>query len=238
MKGRVALVTGGTRGIGLAIAQTLAREGARVIVCGRQRVELADLEVLAVDVTQPEQLTELAKHIGPVDILVNNVGGSLGGGKFSASTAEQWRGAFELNVMPAVILSQAFLPGMRERGWGRIINIASIWGRESGGGAAYNAVKSALISMSKSMATEVVGDGVLVNCVAPGSVIFPGGGWDRKQQADPVGMAAFVKEKLPRGRFGDPREVAELVAFLASDRATLIVGACITADGGQSYSNI
>ena len=236
--GRLALVTGGTRGIGLAIAQTLQRDGARVIVCGRQPVSLPGIEVVPADVTKPEQLAELAEHAGPVDILVNNVGGSLGGGKFSVSTAGQWRGAFELNVMPAVILSQALLPGMRERGWGRIINIASIWGRESGGGAAYNAVKAALISMSKSMATEVVGDGVLVNCVAPGSVIFPGGGWDRKQQADPAGMAGFVKDKLPRGRFGDPREVAELVAFLASDRAAFIAGACITADGGQSYSNI
>ena len=236
--GRLALVTGGTRGIGLAIAQTLQRDGARVIVCGRQPVSLPGIEVVPADVTKPEQLAALAQQAGPVDILVNNVGDSLGGGKFSASTAGQWRGAFELNVMPAVILSQALLPGMRERGWGRIINIASIWGRESGGGAAYNAVKAALISMSKSMATEVVGDGVLVNCVAPGSVIFPGGGWDRKQQADPAGMAEFVKDKLPRGRFGDPREVAELVAFLASDRAAFIAGACITADGGQSYSNI
>ena len=236
--GRLALVTGGTRGIGLAIAQTLVREGARVIVCGRQPLSLPGIEVVPADVTKPEQLAALAQQAGPVDILVNNVGGSLGGGKFSASTAEQWRGAFELNVMPAVILSQALLPGMRERGWGRIINIASIWGRESGGGAAYNAVKAALISMSKSMATEVVGDGVLVNCVAPGSVIFPGGGWDRKQQSDPAAMAEFVKDKLPRGRFGDPQEVAELVAFLASDRATLVAGACITVDGGQSYSNI
>ena len=235
---RQALVTGGTRGIGLAIAQTLARDGARVIVCGRQRVDLPGIEAVQADVTQPAQLAELAKQVGAVDILVNNVGGSLGGGKFSISTAEQWRGAFELNVMPAVILSQALLPGMRARGWGRVINIASIWGRESGGGAAYNGAKAAMISMSKSMATEVVGDGVLVNCVAPGSVIFAGGGWERKQQADPAGIAEFVKDKLPRGRFGDPQEVAELVAFLASDRATLIAGACITADGGQSYGNI
>lgn len=235
---RLALVTGGTRGIGLAIAQTLARDGARVIVCGRAPMDLPGLEVQVADVTQPAELAALAEAVGPVDILVNNVGGSLGGGKFSVSTAEQWRGAFELNVMPAVILSQALLPGMRARGWGRIINIASIWGRESGGGAAYNGAKAAMISMSKSMATEVVADGVLVNCVAPGSVIFPGGGWERKQQADPEGIAKFVEEKLPRGSFGQPQEVAELVAFLASDRATLISGACLTADGGQSYSNI
>lgn len=235
---RLALVTGGTRGIGLAIAQTLARDGARVIVCGRTPRDLPGIEVRVTDVTKPAELAALAEAAGPVDILVNNVGGSLGGGKFSVSTPEQWRGAFELNVMPAVILSQALLPGMRARGWGRIVNIASIWGRESGGGAAYNAAKAAMISMSKSMAGEAVADGVLVNCVAPGSVMFPGGGWDRKRQADPEGIAKFVEEKLPRGSFGQPQEVAELVAFLASERATLVAGACITADGGQSYSNI
>jgi 3-oxoacyl-[acyl-carrier protein] reductase len=235
---RLALVTGGTRGIGLAIAQTLVRDGARVIVCGRQKFELPGIEVIQTDVTQPDQLAALADHAGPVDILVNNVGGSLGGGKFTASTVDQWRGAFALNLMPAVILSQALLPGMRDRRWGRIINIASIWGREGGGGAAYNAMKAAMISMSKSMATDVVRDGILVNCVAPGSVIFPGGGWEKKQQADPAGIAKFVEDSQPRGTFGSPREVAELVAFLASDRASLISGACITADGGQSHSNI
>ena len=235
---RLALVTGGTRGIGLAIAQTLHRDGARVIVCGRQPVELPGLEVVPTDVTQPAQLAALAAHAGPIDILVNNVGGSLGGGPFTASTVEQWQGVMALNLMPAVILSQALLPGMRARGWGRIIHIASIWGRESGGGAAYNAIKAAMISMSKAMANEVVRDGVLVNCVAPGSVMFPGGGWERRQQADPAGIARFVDEQLPRGSFGRPQEVAELVAFLASDRASLLAGACIPIDGGQGHSNL
>jgi 3-oxoacyl-[acyl-carrier protein] reductase len=235
---RRALVTGGTRGIGLAIAQTLAREGARVMVCGRHPVDVPGIDFFPADVTRPEQLTALAAAAGDVDILVNNVGGSLGGGKFTASTLDQWRGAYALNVLPAVILSQALLPGMRARRWGRIINIASIWGREGGGGAAYNAVKAALISMSKSMATEVAADGVLVNCVAPGSVLFPGGSWERRQQADPAAIAKFVEEQLPRGSFGHPQEVADLVAFLVSDRASLIAGACIAADGGQGHSNI
>ncbi len=235
---RRALVTGGTRGIGLAIAQTLRREGIEVMVCGRKEVAIPGIEAVTTDVTDAGQLRELAARAGAVDVLVNNVGGSLGGGSFTASTEAQWRGAFELNVMPAMILSQALLPGMRARGWGRIVNIASIWGREGGGGAAYNGVKAALISMSKSMATEVAKDGVLVNCVAPGSVIFPGGSWEKRQQADPVGIGKFVAEQLPRGRFGEPQEVAELVAFLCSDKASLMVGACLVADGGQGHSNI
>ncbi len=235
---KLALVTGGTRGIGLAIAETLLRDGARVIVCGREPATLPGLEAVTADVTQPSQLAELAAYAGPVDILVNNVGGSLGGGKFTASTVEQWHGAFALNLMPAVILSQALLPGMRDRRWGRIINISSIWGRESGGGAAYNAIKAAMISMSKNLANEVVRDGVLVNCVAPGSVWFPGGGWDLKQQANPAAIAKFIEEDLPRGSFGQPQEVAELVAFLASDRASLLAGACIPIDGGQGHSNL
>jgi 3-oxoacyl-[acyl-carrier protein] reductase len=127
---------------------------------------------------------------------------------------------------------------MRKRGHGRIIFIASVWGRESGGRAGYNLAKAAEISLAKSLSRELAADNILVNSVAPGSTIFPGGSWERRLQSDPAGIAAYIKSELPLGRFGKPEEVAAVVTFLASDRASLVTGASWTVDGGQSRSNI
>jgi len=127
---------------------------------------------------------------------------------------------------------------MIERGWGRIVVIASVWGREAGGAPAYNAAKAAEISMVKSLAREVAAKGVTVNAVAPGSILWEGGGWHRRQQADPEGIAEFVRREMPIGRFGTVEEVANVVAFVCSRQATLLTGACINVDGGQSRSNI
>ena len=130
------------------------------------------------------------------------------------------------------------LPSMRQRGWGRIVMITSVWGRESGGAPAYNAAKAAEISLVKSLAREVVSSGVTVNAVAPGSILWEGGGWYRRQQADPQGIADFVSHEMPMGRFGNVEEVASAVAFVCSTQASLLTGACINVDGGQSRSNI
>ena len=127
---------------------------------------------------------------------------------------------------------------MRRRSGGRIIFIASVYGRESGGRAGYNLAKAAEISLAKSLARELAKDKILVNSVAPGSLMFPGSSWERRQQADPEGIAEFVKTDMPLGRFGTPEEVAAVVTFLASDRASLVTGACWTVDGGQSRSLI
>jgi len=141
------------------------------------------------------------------------------------------------NLYPAVRLSLAALPAMRRRGWGRIVVVSSLFGREAGGAPAYNAAKAAEISFVTSLAREVGGDGVTVNSVAPGSILFEGGSWHRRQQADPEGIAELVRRELPLGRFGTPEEVANVVAFLCSKPASLVNGACWAVDGGQGRSN-
>src|SRR5690606_31959642 len=151
---------------------------------------------------------------------------------------EAWRDAFELNLLAAVRASRAVLPHMRRLGAGSIIHVASIYGRESGGSPTYNAVKAAMISHAKNLSIQLAPEGIRVNSVAPGSIRHPGGSWDRRVQQDPEGMARFVADNIPSGRFGTAEEVADVVAFLASPRSRWITGASINVDGGQSRSNI
>lgn len=245
--GRVALVTAATRGIGLAIAQTLAHEGARVAVVARTKADVdrvaasigglgIDADVTAEDGCR-KSVQETTRHLGPVDILVNNYG-ARAGTSWQDTASEEFEAAFRGNVTVSLRMTQLVLPGMVDRGWGRVVVITSVYGREAGGAPAYNAAKAAETSMVKSLAREVAGKGVTVNGVAPGSILFEGGGWHRRQQADPEGMGEFVRREMPLGRFGSPEEVASVVAFVCSRQASLVNGASIAVDGAQGRSNI
>ncbi|MCX6552627.1 MAG: SDR family oxidoreductase [Acidobacteria bacterium] len=249
----VAIVTGSSRGLGLASAAALALEGCRVTMCARgaARLEEAAREVRArcgdpdrvltvqADVASApgiaDIVTRTVQHFGGLDILVNNVGLARGADLVTTTDAD-WQEAFDQTLFPAIRASQAAVPHMRARGGGVILMIASIFGREAGGRMTYNAVKAAEISLAKSLAQQLARDNIRVNSIAPGSTLFQGGSWWKRQQADPEGIADFVRRELPFGRFGTPEEVANVVAFVASPRASWVSGATIVVDGCQSRS--
>ncbi len=255
---KVAMVTGSSRGLGFACATALVREGCRVTLCARRQDQLADAaaelrrlvdsaasgdRVLAItaDLATPQGVDDVigrtVETFGGLDILVNNVGLAKGSTITDTSDAD-WQDALDQTLFPAIRASRLAVPHLKRRGGGAIVMIASIWGRESGGRMTYNAVKAAEISLAKSMAQQLARDNIRVNSVAPGSILFPGGSWHRRQQEDPAGIADFVRRELPFGRFGRPEEVGSVVAFLASERASWISGATVTVDGCQSRSQI
>ena len=253
LAGKVAVITGSSRGLGLASARALVGEGTRVCVCARgaERLQEAVAELRGVagsddavvgveaDLSTTSGVDTVIDRavdsFGALDILVNNVGKAGGGGLLDTPDSG-WQAALDATLYPAIRASRRAVPHMRMRGGGVIIMIASIWGRESGGRMTYNAVKAAEISLAKSLAGQLAKDGIRVNSVAPGSISFPGGSWAKRQAEDPEGMAMFVERELPFGRFGRAEEVGGVVAFLASPRASWISGACVTVDGGQSRS--
>jgi 3-oxoacyl-[acyl-carrier protein] reductase len=251
---KTAIVTGSTRGLGLATARALVGEGCNVTICARGEAGLSEAAVdlrrlggdgrvmavqadLATDKGVADVVLRTVEAFGGLDILVNNIG--LGRGTTITDTSDaEWEEAFDQTLFPAIRASRMAIPHIRRRGGGAIVMIASIYGRESGGRMTYNAVKAAEISLAKSMAQQLAKDNIRVNSVAPGSILFPGGSWHRRQLEDPAGIAEFVARDLPFGRFGRPEEVGAVVAFLVSPRASWISGASVPVDGCQSRSLI
>ena len=253
LRDKVAIITGSSRGLGLASAKALAAEGCQITLCGRTEATLlgaarevasiagGDDRVLAVraDLTQAvgvqRVIDDTVQRFGGLDVLVNNIGLGRGGGLLETSDAE-WQEAFDQTLLPAVRASRLAVPHMTRRGGGAIIIIASVFGREAGGRMTYNAIKAAEISLAKSLAQQLASANIRVNSVSPGSILFEGGSWWKRQQENPTAIAEFVKRELPFGRFGRAEEVGDVVAFLASPRASWISGTSIVVDGCQSRS--
>jgi 3-oxoacyl-[acyl-carrier protein] reductase len=248
---KVAIITGSSRGLGLASAVSLAAEGCRVCLCARTADRLEEARhqvanaagggerVIAVqaDVSTSAGIEAVVSGtvaaFGGVDVLVNSVGVAGGAGLIDTTDAD-WQAAFDQTLFPAIRASRLVVPHMVRRGGGAIVIIASIFGREAGGRMTYNAVKAAEISLGKSLAQQLAPQHIRVNSVSPGSTLFEGGSWWKRQQADPAGMDEFVRREIPSGRFGRPEEIGDVVAFLASPRASWITGTSVVVDGGQS----
>jgi 3-oxoacyl-[acyl-carrier protein] reductase len=248
LTGKRALVTGSSRGIGYAIAEALVAEGVRVALTARTAADVeaaadrlrergGDVVALAGDLTVAADVErvvrEAAEAFGGLDILVNNVGGGIGG-----NTDEGWQYTFDVNLNAAVRASRAATPLMQAQRSGVILIISSVSGWQVGGSPQYNAAKAAEIMYARSLAKELGPDGIRVNAVSPGSIMFEGGGWARRKERDPEGIAAFIANDMPLGRFGTPEEIANVCVFLCSERASLVTGANIAVDGCQLKPSI
>ena len=249
IRGKVALVTGGSRGIGRATALRFAEEGCRVGICARGqdgvdraveelRVHGGEVYGVAADVSQEGEterfIQSVAGALGGVDILINNVGGSIGARDLLDSTDEDWRRTFDLNLFHAVRAVRAALPYMQDRGGGSVVTIASISGwKPAPQGAQYSSSKAAEMYLAGGLALELAPHNIRVNTVCPGSLLFPGGGWERFKNENPEAFAAFECREFPTGRLGTDFEVADVIVFLSSERANWINGASIPVDGAQ-----
>jgi 3-oxoacyl-[acyl-carrier protein] reductase len=250
LTGKRALITGATRGIGRAIAERLAAEGCSIAICARdgEAVEDAAADLArahgvtvhgeAVDVTDAAALEAFvagaAGALGGLDLLVANAGGSAGGERLDDAGADDWRTTLDLNVVHAAVAARAATAPMRAAGGGAMVFVASISGTRPQPRAQYAAAKAAEIHLAASLARELGPDGIRVNALSPGSILFPGGGWDNRRRNDTEAFEAWVRGEFPLGRLGRAEEVADVACFLLSARASWISGANVVVDGAQN----
>jgi len=254
LKNKYALVTGGSRGIGKAIALLLAEEGCNVAICARKQKEIKETvkEIkakgvksigISADVAVLKDVEKVVKTVidtwGTIHILINNVGG---GGRWGSLIVEEteenvWIDVYNKNVLAAIRFTMRAIPFMRRQKWGRVVTTSSIYGREGGGRPWFNIAKSAEISLMKTLAMnpDLAKAQITFNSIAPGPVMIPGTGWEKKQKEDPEEFKKTI-DNLPLGRLGTSEEVANVVVFLCSERSSLINGACVAVDGGESKS--
>jgi len=250
---KYALVTGGSHGIGRAIALALADEGCHVAVCARneRRIQETVEEIKAkgvdsvgvpadvLNLVDIERVVEkIVKSWGTLHILVNNAGG---GGRWGKEDVEEtpediWVDVYNKNALAAIRLTVRFLPYMRKQKWGRVVTITSTLGREGGGRPWFNVAKTAQTALMKNLAMngDLVRSGITFNSIAPGGIMIPDTGWEREKEKDPQAFGKMVDENFPLGRLGTPEEVASVVAFVCSEQASLLNGASILVDGGES----
>src|ERR1700684_3819867 len=250
LNGRRTESTGGSRGSGFAIAEALAAEGVAVGLVARSADGLAaaaerrpgravPFATVAADVMDASALQqavdEVAAAFGGLDLLVANAGGTVGGGNITNSGPGEFAGTLAFNAGHAAELIRAGLPHLRTAGGGSAVIISSITGMRPAPRTAYAAAKAAEIHLAATAAQELAPDGIRVNAVSPGSIMFPGGGWETFGQQHPEEFAAFLDSQFPFGRLGALPEVADVVAFLLSRRGSWITGANIAVGGGQRY---
>jgi len=236
LSGRLCVVTGSTGGIGLETAKLLVAEGARVVTCGRSDAPgIGEVLHVRVDLSAPDAPARVIGEAGPVDVLVNNVGGTEITSFEDVSDGE-WEQAWQLNVMSYVRAIRAALPGMRARHRGAIVNVSSTAGkRPSTGMPHYSVTKAAVLSLSRLVADVYAKDGIRCNAVTPGptaTAAWLGEGGLADQQGDRDEVLARVASGRPLGRLAEPEEIASVIAFLCSDRASYVTGAAWSVDGG------